>query len=606
MNILVVGKGGREHALIRTLSLSPVQPSIFSFPGSDAIFQIAAATTATDLPSLITWMNENAIDLCIAGEESYLVAGDGLANLCEENNIPCWGPPKGSAQLEASKEFAKNFLLRNQIPTAAAIPCDSLADAVTAISGKYPTVLKFDGLAAGKGVAVCHDESEAQNFLGEVFTHRRFGPGRLLVEECLTGPEVSIFAAISDDDYMILTPARDYKRLLDNDLGPNTGGMGAVASRKLISADLLELIDASIVGPTVSALQRENLPYRGFLYFGLMLTPDGPKVIEYNCRFGDPECQAVMPLLSGDLATFCLKGAMGGLDPSLIDFSDDWSVCVILASHGYPEGSRNGDEITGLPGSPPLIFHSGTRGSTLKNRKNSGWETNGGRVLACVATAADRPSAVGAAYASADRISFPGLQRRNDIGILHFPDFPPRSAAGVKLTLGPEEIATGISKLADAIRTANPANPIALIGIRSRGDEVAERLLTLLSEDDRDLQFGVLDISLYRDDFGHLRENPKLQESDIPFDIDGAHIILVDDVLFTGRTIRAALDALSDYGRPATVELAVLIDRGHRELPIHPTYTGIQLETDRLDHVHVSLEGADGEDLIRIVNPSHP
>jgi phosphoribosylamine--glycine ligase len=190
---------------------------------------------------------------------------------------------------------------------------DSLDEAVAAINSQYPTVLKFDGLAAGKGVAVCPDEASAQAFLQEVLVKQRFGEGRLLVEECLTGPEVSIFAAIIDDQYLIFTPARDYKRALDGDLGPNTGGMGAVASRQLIDAALLETIKTTIVEPTVRGLNAEGLPYRGFLYFGLMLTPQGPKVIEYNCRFGDPECQAVMPLVSGNLAEFCLQGARGVL-----------------------------------------------------------------------------------------------------------------------------------------------------------------------------------------------------------------------------------------------------------------------------------------------------
>ncbi len=503
MKILVVGKGGREHALIHTLSLSPIKPDIFSFPGSDAIFRIAGETTATDLPSLIAWMTDNGIDLCIAGEESYLVTGEGLANLCEANGIPCWGPPKESAQLEASKEFAKDFLIRNDIPTANAAVCDSLESSLTAIAGKYPTVLKFDGLAAGKGVAVCQDEKAAIDFLNEVFTEKRFGSGRLLVEECLTGPEVSIFAAISDQEYMILTPARDYKRLKDDDLGPNTGGMGAIASRQLLSAEMLSLIDEAIVAPTVAALVSEKLPYRGFLYFGLMLTPDGPKVIEYNCRFGDPECQAVMPLLQGDLASFCMSGAKGRLEKDLISFSDDWSVCVILASHGYPESSRSGDAISGITETGETVFHSGTK------LVGDGWQTNGGRVLACVAQGADRHTAVTAAHAAADRITFPGLQRRNDIGILHFPETRHHDPDSIRLTLNPDDIAGGIEALARAIREANPEKPVALVGIRSRGDEVAERLLTHLSEDDRELHFGVLDISLYRDDFGHIHENPE-------------------------------------------------------------------------------------------------
>ena len=415
MRILVVGKGGREHALVRALSESPGHPEIFCFPGSDAIFQIASPVPADGLESLVAWMAANAIDLCVAGEESYLVKGEGLANLCEKAGIPCWGPPKQSAQLEASKEFAKNFLLRHHIPTARATAVASLDEALAAIGGEYPTVLKFDGLAAGKGVAVCPDEASALDFLHEIFTHHRFGPGRVLVEQCLTGPEVSIFAAIVDDRHLIFTPARDYKRALDGDLGPNTGGMGAVASRQLIPADLLARIETEIVRPTVAGLRAENLPYRGFLYFGLMLTPDGPKVIEYNCRFGDPECQAVMPLVKGDLAAFCLAGAKGALDPSLISFDDGWSVCLVLASHGYPESSRSGDPISGLdtPGDH-RVYHAGTR------LAENGWETHGGRVLAVVAGGPDRETAVTRAHAAAAHVHFPGLQRRRDIGILHF------------------------------------------------------------------------------------------------------------------------------------------------------------------------------------------
>ncbi|MFT3989772.1 MAG: phosphoribosylamine--glycine ligase [Luteolibacter sp.] len=415
MKILVVGKGGREHALVRALAESPSQPELFCFPGSNAIFQIAQSTTATDLPSLIGWMKSNAIDLCVAGEESYLVTGEGLANLCEKNGIPCWGPPKQSAQLEASKEFAKEFLIRNHIPTARATATNSLEEAVAAIAGEYPTVLKFDGLAAGKGVAVCPDEASALEFLDEVFTQRRFGPGRVLVEQCLTGPEVSIFAAIIDDQYLIFTPARDYKRAQDGDLGPNTGGMGAVASRQLISPELLATIEKDIVQPTVAGLRKEGLPYRGFLYFGLMLTPTGPQIIEYNCRFGDPECQAVMPLVQGDLAAFCFAGAKGELKSDLISFDDGWSVCIILASAGYPETSRNGDRISGLETiTGSRVYHSGTRSV------DGQWETNGGRVLAIVSGGTTRMEAVEKAHAAADHVAFDGLQRRRDIGILNF------------------------------------------------------------------------------------------------------------------------------------------------------------------------------------------
>ncbi len=391
MRILVVGKGGREHALVRALAESPGSPELFCFPGSDAIFELAKPVDADGLESLIAWMTANAIDLC-------------------------WGPRKEAAQLEASKEFAKEFLVRNGIPTARATATDTLEQAVAAIAGEYPTVLKFDGLAAGKGVAVCADEASAMDFLNEVFTQRRFGAGRVLVEQCLTGPEVSIFAAIIDDRYLIFTPARDYKRANDGDLGPNTGGMGAVASRQLVSPELLSQIEKEIVQPTVDGLRSEGLPYRGFLYFGLMLTPTGPQVIEYNCRFGDPECQAVMPLVRGDLAAFCLAGAKGELRSDLVAFNDGWSVCVILASAGYPETSRNGDVISGLETiDGARVYHSGTR-----RTEDGGWETNGGRVLAIVAGGVTRDAAVSQAHAAADLVQFDGLQRRSDIGILNF------------------------------------------------------------------------------------------------------------------------------------------------------------------------------------------
>lgn len=417
MKICVVGKGGREHALIRSLKESPSSPDVSCFPGSEAIHEIEGAgkVDAHDLNTLIAWMTAHAIDLCIAGEESYLVTGEGLANRCAEVGIPCWGPPFAAAQMEASKEFAKEFMQRHEIPTGAAAGCATADEARAAIDGKYPTVLKFDGLAAGKGVAVCLDEASAEDFLKEVMEERRFGAGRLLVEECLVGPEISIFAAVSGPDHFILTPARDYKRIGEGDEGPNTGGMGAVASRQLADPELMKRIEDEIVAPTVAGLEKDGLNYKGFLYFGLMLTADGPKIIEYNCRFGDPECQAVMPLLSGDLATFCLEGAKGNLQPELISFDEGWSVCCILASAGYPESSRSGDVLSGLDEvSDARLYHAGTK------KVGDSWATNGGRVLAVVAGGATREEAVEKAHAEASKVTFDGAQRRTDIGRLHF------------------------------------------------------------------------------------------------------------------------------------------------------------------------------------------
>ena len=409
MKIAVIGKGGREQALVETLAASPCKPEIYTYPGSDAIARTATRIPAGSFDELMQWMVDNKMDLCVAGEESYLVKEDGLANRCEALGIPCWGPQKQSAQLEASKEFAKEFLLRHHIPTGMAKAVATYEEAVDAIGGQYPTVLKFDGLAAGKGVAVCADAAAAEEFLAEVFKAKRFGEGRLLVEEFLTGPEISIFGAICDDKYLILCPARDYKRLKDGDEGPNTGGMGAVASRRLASPELLKTIEETIVAPTVKGLQADGLPYRGFLYFGLMLTPQGPKVIEYNCRFGDPECEAVMPLLRGDLATFCLEGAKGNFRPELISFADDWSVCCILASAGYPESSHSGDVIRGLEDCAARVFHCGTKES------EQGWVTAGGRVLAIVAQGATLDAARTAAHAEAAKVDFDGSQRRSDI-----------------------------------------------------------------------------------------------------------------------------------------------------------------------------------------------
>lgn len=417
MKILVVGKGGREHALLKTLAASPSSPELYCFPGSDAIFEIAKTVDASDLPSLIAWMITNEVDLCVAGEESYLVKDEGLANLCAQNNIPCWGPNKHAAQLEASKNFAKEFMFRHDIPTGSSQLVHSFEQGITAIDGKYPTVLKFDGLAAGKGVAVCPDAETASAFLSEVFEERRFGEGSLLVEEFLEGPEVSIFAAVSGPESFIFTPARDYKRALDNDQGPNTGGMGAVASRQILSPELMEQIDQEIIQPTIEGMEKDEFNYRGFLYFGLMLTKDGPKIIEYNCRFGDPECQAVMPLVSGDFAQFCLGGAEGKLDASTLNFSDQWSVCVILASHSYPTGSRSGDTLFGIDNvsDTAQVYHAGT-----KLNENDEWVTNGGRVLAVVSQGDTRLNAVTTAHKEADKVTFDGAQRRKDIGILNF------------------------------------------------------------------------------------------------------------------------------------------------------------------------------------------
>jgi phosphoribosylamine--glycine ligase len=415
MKILVTGKGGREHALITALSESPGKPELFAWPGSDAIAALATRVDAGDLHSLIDWMRRKNIDLCVAGEEAWLVRDEGLANLCEKAGIPCWGPFKESAQLEASKIFAKRFLQRHGIPTADFQIATTAGEARAALN-RFPIVLKFDGLAAGKGVAVCPDHAEAETFIAEVLEQRVFGAGDLLIEQCLSGPEISIFASVCDDQYQILMPARDYKRIRDNDEGPNTGGMGAVASRALADAELLERIEREIVRPTVAGLRKDGLRYRGFLYFGLMLTADGPQVLEYNCRFGDPEAEAVLPMVRGDFAGYVFDAARGELHADKIQFAEGWSICLISASAGYPASSRSGDRITGLDQvEGARVYHCGTR-----RNADGVFETNGGRVLAIVAQGATREEARARAYAESAKVSFDGLQRRGDIGRMHF------------------------------------------------------------------------------------------------------------------------------------------------------------------------------------------
>ncbi|MFL2479997.1 MAG: phosphoribosylamine--glycine ligase [Verrucomicrobiales bacterium] len=415
MKVIVVGKGGREHALVTALAESESSPEVYCYPGSDAIFETAKQLPGevSDVDSLVQAMLHEGIDFCVGGEESWLAKG--LADRAREKGIPTWGPVKESAQLEASKEFAKEFMFRHNIPTGSYEVANDYESAMSAIK-KYPTVLKFDGLAAGKGVAICSNESEAESFLKEVYIDGRFGDGRVLIEEFLEGPEVSVIAAVSDGEYQIFTPARDYKRLGDGDEGLNTGGMGAVASRVLIDKDLLSLIDREVIKASVDGLISDDMDFRGFLYAGLMLTEDGPKLLEYNCRFGDPEAQAVLPLVGGDFSSYLFEAASGSLQQDLISFDESWSICLVLASAGYPNSSRNDDVIRGLDSVEGVrVYHAGT-----KKNESGEYVTNGGRVLAVVGRGDDRESAVRNSYNEASKVSFDGDQRRSDIGQMHF------------------------------------------------------------------------------------------------------------------------------------------------------------------------------------------
>ena len=414
MKIVLVGKGGREHALARALSESPSRPQLFACPGSEGMADVATPLpNLPDIPALVAWMRDHGINLCVAGEEAWLAQG--LADACHLAGIPCFGPPKQAAQLESSKIYAKEFMTRHQVPTGGFTVVDS-AEACRSAIQTYPTVLKYNGLAAGKGVAVCTDETMAGEFIDTVFIQKQFGEDKVFVEEFLEGKEVSVICAVSDGKALYFTPARDHKRLKNNDEGPNTGGMGAVASRQLLPQETIEQIQREVIDPTLAGLVKDDLHYRGFLYFGIILTRQGPKVLEFNCRFGDPEAQAVLPLIEGDFAEFLLQAAKGKIDPDLIQFHEGWSVCLVMATRDYPRASGSGDLISGLDAlEKARVYHAGTR-----KRADGGFETHGGRVLAVAATGDSRESARDTAYAELAKLHFNGAQYRTDIGTLHF------------------------------------------------------------------------------------------------------------------------------------------------------------------------------------------
>jgi phosphoribosylamine--glycine ligase len=344
----------------------------------------------------------------------------GLADACRAAGIPCFGPVQADARLESSKIFAKDFMVRHRVPTGGVTVVDS-AEACRAAIPSYPTVLKYNGLAAGKGVAVCLNPADADEFIDLVFTRRQFGDDQVFVEEFLEGKEVSVICAVSGGQYLYFTPARDYKRLLEDDHGPNTGGMGAVASRRLLPPELIARIEREVIQPTVRGLVADGMDYRGFLYFGIILTAAGPKVLEFNCRFGDPEAQAVLPIVEGDFAGFLLDAARGKLSPDKIRFHEGWSITLVKASGNYPQGGGHGEVISGLDQvKRGKVFHAGTRLDA-----SGRYTATGGRVLAVTCTGATREEARQAAYAEAARITWDGARQRGDIGSLHFEDHTP-------------------------------------------------------------------------------------------------------------------------------------------------------------------------------------
>ena len=419
MNILVIGSGGREHALVWKLCRSSLVSKVWCAPGNGGISQQAECIPANlaDISALADLAEKLRIDLTVVGPEQPLV--DGIADEFESRNMRIIGPSRECAQLEGSKIFAKEFLERHNIPTAQVYGIfTSATDAVKRLQNlNYPVVLKADGLCGGKGVLVSRSYSEAVDFVDRLLRKREFGSagGRLLIEEALDGRELSFIVLSDGKDFLPLVPTRDHKRAFDGDLGPNTGGMGAYSCDGIISSTMEAEIREGIVEPTLTVLARNGCPYRGFLYFGLMLTPTGPKVLEFNCRLGDPETQAIVPRMNFDLGDVFAAVTAEKLGTKRLNWSPATSVCVVMASRGYPGKYLMDEEIVGLENvegvSSAMVFHSGTR------RDKNKYYTSSGRVLSVTAVGETLDAARRIAYDAVHRIDFSECSYRSDIAL---------------------------------------------------------------------------------------------------------------------------------------------------------------------------------------------
>ena len=414
MDILVVGGGGREHAVIKALKQSRRAGKIYALPGNGGIAADAECVPvkATDVQGIVAFAREKKVDFAVVTPDDPLVLG--CVDALEAAGVPCFGPNKNAAIIEGSKVFSKNLMKKYGIPTAASETFTDPAAAVAYLkTASYPTVIKADGLALGKGAVIVNSFEEAEKTVREMMVDRVFGASgdQILVEEFLTGPEVSVLSFTDGKTVVPMVSSMDHKRAKDNDEGLNTGGMGTVAPNPYYTKEIAAECMEKIFLPTIRAMNAEGRTFKGCLYFGLMLTKDGPKVIEYNCRFGDPETQVVLPLLQSDLLEIMLAVRGGCLNADMVRFKEGAACCVVLASEGYPKKYDTGFEIA-LPevGRDEAVYVAGAK---LQEGK---LVTAGGRVLGAVATAPTLREASGKAYALADKLHFENAYRRRDIG----------------------------------------------------------------------------------------------------------------------------------------------------------------------------------------------
>jgi phosphoribosylamine--glycine ligase len=415
MRILVVGQGAREHALCWKLKQSPLVRELYCAPGNAGIAQVADIVQigVADIIELADFAETLKMDLTIVGPELPLTIG--IVDEFQKRGLPIFGPTRLAAELEGSKVFSKEFMRKYGIPTAEAFAVNSVDEAKKALKKLgYPAVLKVDGLAAGKGVVIVQSASEADEYLRLVFEEKKFGiAARLLVEEFLTGEEVSFMVVTDGKKALPLAPAKDYKKAFDNDEGPNTGGMGAHSPAVVLTGETGADIMKSIIAPTIQGMESEGRPYTGVLFAGLMLTPNGPKVLEYNCRFGDPETQVQMLRLEDDLAEVCLRVARGNLgDLKTLNWLKEAAACVVLAVDGYPDDYTKGQEVTFDPIEDPsvMVFHAGVV------KRDGKFVNQAGRVVSVCARAATLSEALAKAYEAAPKVRFEGVRYRRDIG----------------------------------------------------------------------------------------------------------------------------------------------------------------------------------------------